>query len=276
MTAWRHSLLAARLAGLAPRAAVYVALAILSAAGVRAIVRPLPTRAAPARATGPDLPAQAFAQSFVRDYLTFDARDQDGYDRRVGGYLSDSLAADAELVVAPRRSQRVQWTQVVGDEPTGPGRRTIVVEAGTGGAPAYVAVAVSRASGGALFVAGYPALVGPPASDPHAEPPPEADVSDPDLQAVVRRAVGNYLAGDISELRADLTSDAAVAPPSQPLALRSVDRISWAAPRTAAVTVTAAAPDGSVWTLRYELSVVRRDRWYVAAVEIDPRKEGAS
>jgi hypothetical protein len=37
-----------------------------------------------------------------------------------------------------------------------------------------------------------------------------------------------------------------------------------------AVTVTTEDADGVEWTLRYELSVVRRDRWYVREISVDP------
>ena len=67
-----------------------------------------------------------------------------------------------------------------------------------------------------------------------------------------------------------------IAPATQPLTLRSLDRLSWVGSGNAAALVTAASGDGTVLALRYELRVVKRDRWYVAAVESDPRKEGDS
>ena len=276
-TTSRRPLLAVRLAGSAPRIALYAAAAILAVAGLRAILDPAPRPRPPAPpAPAHDLAAEAFAQSFVRAYLSWDQADQDGYDSRVGGYLAASLSADTELAVPAHGAQRVAWTQVVADDPSTGGHRTVVVEAQVNGPAQYVAVPVSRDAGGALFVAGYPALVGPPASDPNAAVAEEQDVSDPDLETVVHRALGNYLSAQMSDLRADLAAGAAVSPPSQPLTLRSVDRVTWAGPGTAAAVVTAASGDGTVLALRYELSVVKRDRWYVTAVETDPRKEGDS
>jgi hypothetical protein len=271
----RRSLLAVRMTAAAPRAALFAAVAILAAAALRGIIRPAarplpPPPPAPAR----DLAAEAFAQSFARAYLSWDSADQDGYDARVGGYLAASLTADTELAVPARGSQRVTWTQVVADDRSAQGHRTVIVEAQAGGPPQYVAVPVGRDAAGALFVAGYPALVGPPATNPNAATALEQEVSDPDLETVVRRALGNYLSAQMSNLRADLTPGAAVSPPTQPLTLRSLDHLTWAAAGTAAAVVTAATGDGTVLALRYELGVVKRDRWYVTAVEADPRKEG--
>ncbi len=41
-----------------------------------------------------------------------------------------------------------------------------------------------------------------------------------------------------------------------------------------AVEVAAADDAGIQWTLRYELTVVHRDRWYVRAIEPDPVAAG--
>ena len=41
-----------------------------------------------------------------------------------------------------------------------------------------------------------------------------------------------------------------------------------------AVEVSAADAAGTLWTLRYELAVVHRDRWYVRAIEPDPVAAG--
>ena len=41
-----------------------------------------------------------------------------------------------------------------------------------------------------------------------------------------------------------------------------------------AVEVDAADDAGMQWTLRYELTVVHRERWYVRAIEPDPVAAG--
>jgi len=40
------------------------------------------------------------------------------------------------------------------------------------------------------------------------------------------------------------------------------------------VEVSAADSTGTQWTLRYELTVVHRDRWYVRAIETAPVATG--
>ena len=71
-------------------------------------------------------------------------------------------------------------------------------------------------------------------------------------------------------LRADLDRGAVVSLASAAMTVRSTDSVTWAAPRRVAVTIAAEDVEGAEWTLRYELSVVRRDRWYVRAISIDP------
>jgi hypothetical protein len=86
-------------------------------------------------------------------------------------------------------------------------------------------------------------------------------------------AVRNYLAGRRDDLLADLAPGAVVSLPERPLRLRSTDAITWARrPRLVAVEVE--APTGQRLTLRYELAVARRDRWYVRAIEVDPTSKG--
>jgi hypothetical protein len=133
---------------------------------------------------------------------------------------------------------------------------------------------VHRTERGFLVVPRYPALVGPPVSDPGAAPAEERDVSDGALRAVAERAVTNYLAGQRDNLLADLHPAAVVSLPPALLDVRSVRSITKAAGDRVAVEVSAADDAGIQWTLRYELAVVRRDRWYVRAIEPDPVAAG--
>jgi len=121
-----------------------------------------------------------------------------------------------------------------------------------------------------LVVPRYPAVVGPPVSDPGAAPVEEREVSDGALRAVAERAVRNYLAGQRTNLLADLDPAAVVSLPTTVLGVRSVHAITKAADDRVAVEVAAADETGVQWTLRYELTVVHRDRWYVRAIEPDP------
>ena len=103
------------------------------------------------------------------------------------------------------------------------------------------------------------------------------DVDDRALATVTRRVLGNYLAGDTDNLRADLAPGARLTPPAEHLDLDDVVSLQWAGRARDRVSAVVVARDPSAdvaYTLRYELRVAKRDRWYVA--EINPpmaRKE---
>src|SRR6202012_633350 len=83
----------------------------------------------------------------------------------------------------------------------------------------YLTVGVARTEAGRLALTGYPALVGPPASQAAIASPALRPVEGMDLQVVVKRALANYLAGAGTDLAADPTSGAAVSSPTLPLEL---------------------------------------------------------
>jgi hypothetical protein len=138
----------------------------------------------------------------------------------------------------------------------------------------HVAVTVERRPDGTLRIAGPPALVGGPILDPAASEPDarRAEVTDPALAEVCRRALENYLARAARNLAADLASGARVSLPDVSLRLERVRELRWTVPRRAlAATVEARDADGVRFALRYELAVVRADdRWEIAALGSDP------
>ncbi len=147
----------------------------------------------------------------------------------------------------------------------------MTVAAGTSQGLVYLAVAVRRDERGLLSVSAAPALVGPPPVDRSADAPDEEEVEDPNVRAVADRAVRNYLAGQRENLLADLAPDATVSLPPQRLSVRSTEAVTWALPgRRVAVEVQAEDELRNRWTLRYELEVQRRDRWYVRSLHVDP------
>jgi hypothetical protein len=255
-----------------PRLVVLSAVGVLAIAGARSAVAgsdPSPP-AARAAVRGEDLVAQGFAQSFARAYLTWDARRPELHAKQVSPYVSEALDPGAGLQPPDRGSQGVLWTAAVQDRPAGDRVRLITVAAQTTRSLVHLAIPVQRDARGFLIVPRYPSLVGPPVSDPAQKISPEDEVENSALRTVAQRAVTNYVEAERDNLRADLDRAAVVSLPSAALRMRSVDSVTWAAPHRVAVTVSAKGADGTEWTLRYELSVVRRDRWYVRAISIDP------
>jgi Conjugative transposon protein TcpC len=272
-----RSLRAVRRRARLPRALATAAVALLALAGLRALIEGTPPAPAKQRVVAAeDQTVGAFAESFARVYLSFDPADPARREELLAGYLSRALDPDAGLARSADRTRDVAWTAVVDQVERGP-RTTVTVAAELAGETVYLAVPVERNERGLLAVAGYPALVGPPAHDAGIGPPSEDEVEDPGLRAVCERAVRNYLAGERRDLAADLTDDAVVSLPGRELDVRLIEAVTWAAPgRRAAVQLQAEDPEGGTWTLRYELAVLRRGRWYVRSLHTDPRAEGGT
>src|SRR4051812_9575915 len=249
------------------------ALLVLAAVGVKATVAPrtasVTATAAPAT-DARDITAQGFAQAFARAYLSWDARDPEQHQRQVAPFLSGSLDGDGGLQVPPRGRQQVLWSTAIQDQPNARRDRVITVAAQTTRELLYLAVPVHRTDRGFLVVRQYPSLVGPPVSDPAVAPAAEPDVTDNGLRAVAQRAITNYLAGERTNLLADLDAGAVVSLPTVTLDVRSVRSITQAARDRVAIEVSAADAAGTQWTVRYELAVVHRDRWYVRIIQTAP------
>jgi hypothetical protein len=222
-----------------------------------------------------DVGAAAFAQSFTSAYLTWDGEGEE--DERLAAlkpFLARGLEADGGLEPAPDTSEVVSGTQVAEESRAGSITNVLVVAETTNGTQ-YLSVPVARGERGLLSVVSYPALVGPPATNT-AEPAPSlTSVQDDALEAVVSRAIRNYLAGEAANLRADLTADSIVSLPSQPLTVTEIDTVSWlVGRRTVAVQVSAEDQQGTNLTLTYQVGVVRRDRWYIDSIQVDPTLKG--
>jgi hypothetical protein len=272
-----RSVRAMRLRARAPRALATTAVAVLAFGGLRAAVEgPTPAPADKRIVARGDQTVGAFAEAFIRAYLSFDPAEPELREGRLAGFLSRALDPDAGLAAPTGRSREVKWTAVV-DQVRRGRLTTVTVAARLAGDTVHLAVPVRRDERGLVAVVAYPALVGPPAHDPAIGPASEDEVDDSGLRAVCERAVRNYLAGERRDLAADLADDAVVSLPGRELDVRSVEGITWAVPgRRAAVQLQAEDAEGGTWTLRYELAVVRRDRWYVRSLHTDPRTEGGT
>jgi hypothetical protein len=267
----------ARWSARAPKAAFAVVVALLSIAGLRAVLAgqrqvAYPAPAQPAR----DLSAEGFAEAFVRTYLTWDPAHPERRERQVSMFTSDRLESGAGLSAPSREAQQVVWTAVIRDEAVSSARHLITVAAETTNSPYFVSVPVQRDPRGQMAVSRYPALVGAPPVDTKARPGDEPEVEEQDLRTVARRAISNYLRGEAANLRADLDTHAVVTLPATPLKLSSVDSFTWVRPARRVALEVQAAGRGTTWTLRYELGVVKRERWYVRSIQSDATARGSS
>lgn len=240
-----------------------------------ALFPPRPTGLAAPVAPSSDPAAAAFASLFARRYLSWSAREPQMHRRALEPFTGEAMDPDAGLRVPATGEERVEWSEVVQDRQPQPGEHVYTVAAQTDAEGLlYLTVDVSRNAEGALVLGGYPAFVGPPAysaaSDPSTGELPE--VQEPALEAVVRRALTNYLSGAASDLAADLTSGARVSTPPVALALQSMRRLQWTSGgRSVLAQVQALDSHGVEYALAYELDVARaQGRWEIAAIQTDP------
>jgi hypothetical protein len=232
-----------------------------------------PVAAPAASVAPPDLAAQAYATLFARRYLTWDARDPERAAAELEPFAGPKLNPAAGFVAPSRGHQRVDWAEVVQAREPAPGTHvyTVAAQTQTSGL-LYMTVSVRRTAEGKLALAGYPAFVGAPASEQASPATNLRPVEDPMLETVVKRGLGNYLAGAGSELAADLAPGAVVAPPGGALQLVSVARQVWApGGGTVMATVQAADGAGAQYTLTYEIDVTHvQGRWEISAIQTQP------
>lgn len=183
------------------------------------------------------------------------------------------MEPDAGLQLPVNGRQRVEWAEVVQQREPARGEHvyTLAAQTDTDGL-LYLTVTVERRADGRLTLAGYPAIVGAPASDPAPAVTRSREVVDSGLATVIQRALRNYLAGSAGELAADLTSEATVSFPGQPLALVAMQRLDWSADgKSVVATIQSRDARGVQLLLTYELDVVQvAGRWEVSAVQVNP------
>jgi hypothetical protein len=265
-----------RLAQGLPRYLLYaVCTAGLAASARFAIAPPQPVlRAAPVSASSqPDPSAQGYAALFARRYLTWDATEPQASTRALGSFVGPGMEVGAGLRLPSSGEQHVEWIEVVQEREPEPREHVYTLAAQTDSAGlVYLTVSVVRTAEGDLALAGYPAFVGAPATSPAPAAPPSREVQDQALVTVVERALRNYLAASPQELAADLASGARVSLPALPMALESMQHLTWS-PHGRSVLAVVEAEDarGAQYTLEYELDVtVAQGRWEIAAVQTDP------
>ena len=275
-----HSLRSTRVRALLPRIAIYGVLGIISIAGLRAIIAgpaESPAVAAPSTAGSLDPAAEAFAEGFTAVYLSWDADHLDQRERELAAYLPATIDSTYGLSPASGSSQQIVWIAAMGAGRSGSVLNVTVAARTDHGKTLHLVVPVARDEDGFLYLAGYPALVGPPPVASAASVPLGEEISDEPLETVIKRAITNYLEGSRSNLVADLTSDAVVSLPAIHLNVTDVETPTWVvANRRVAVLVAAQDQEHNAWNLRYELDVRHSDRWYVQGIEADPTLKGGA
>ena len=267
-----------RLRARLPRYLAVSAVAFLSLAGLRAVLEGQ-SAVAPAApvAAGVDRSAAGFAESFARAYLSWDADRPEAYERRLRSYMAAAAIDEGAPLLPTVGRDSVRWTAAMAERAVSGSRTVVTVASETDVGVVYLAVPVSRDGRGFMRVDAAPAIVGGPPVSHSGELPSEPEVENAGLARVATRALRNYLAGERANLLADLASDAVVSLPDTPLRVRSVEAPTWVIPgRRLAVMVDARRADGMELRLRYELEVVRSDRWYVRSIGTDLTNRGGS
>lgn len=224
--------------------------------------------------------AQAFAVRFATTYLSVDPKQPEAYRRAVAAYLPKGLSDQAATLPSPDSRTRVAWATVAREASLGSSRALITVAtASTVGAVRYLSVPVARDHDGGLVVFDLPSLSAPPPKGTAEAPEPVA-LSGADARPVedlTKRFLSAYLAGgDRAELAYLLAPGARLVRMPQGLEVVAVDQLGRdARPPRGQLAVSALVrvrdrASGAVLSLRYRLTLVRHERWYVRAVAGGP------
>lgn len=264
----------ARVAGAAPRFALYALVAVLCAAGVASIVRGHKTIHETFTSSGRsfDLAAVAYATQFARTYLSYRPAGLDERAQALSPFTNQTVSGEAG--VTPQGSQGVRWAEPAQEQPLPGGGElvTVAVQTSTHQATEYLAVPVIRVSGGALAIANFPAFVGPPTAASNYQAATQPQVTDGAVTEMVTRVVTNYLDDDAQDLQADLAVGAQVSLPTVALSVQQVTSMTWAQEgATVEVQLIASDPAGTTFSLAYLIGVTRRaERWDATSIAVNP------
>jgi Conjugative transposon protein TcpC len=253
------------------RVALWALVGLLLLRGISGVLTE-PRRADPATAernSSSDPATAAFAVRFARTYLS------EPSPQALAPFLAPGTSAPAHL--GSDAGAQVEQAEVAGTRDLGGGQAIVTVACELGDARTlYLAVPIVRESAGEVAAQGVPAIVAGPAGVGESVEAPRAHAG-PDAGAIdelVRRFLPVYFsASDPGDLSYLLAPGATVTPPGggfELLAVASVKQLGGGegARRTALATVRVRdAATGAVYPLAYRLQLVRRDRWYVEAVE---------
>jgi Conjugative transposon protein TcpC len=267
---------------------VVVLLLLRGAADLLAVEPTAPATPAPraAAVTWPDDEARAFAVEFARAYLSWSPRRPSEYERGLQGFVSPELATSLVPELAGRGPDQTVQAATVARTATVDAQRALVTVAATVDAARlatrYLTVPVARDGQGGLVVYDLPSLAAPPArgdvSVPEVEPLRGVDRAA--IEDVLTRFFRAFLAGRADELEYLVPPGVRIGALGEPHRLEGLVSIAQLGPpgrdgRDVLATVQARdEATRAVYSLRYRVRLVRRDRWYVAAVNNATRKEG--
>jgi hypothetical protein len=210
-----------------------------------------------------------FALSFVRAYLTWTGNPA-AQQQALASFIAPTVDPAVGLTIAQRAAEPVEWIAVAAEQEGADGDRDYTVAASTRAGLRYIVVAVGRGADGRPFLAHYPALVGPPAVDAASalDGASLPAVTNGAVEAVLDRALSNYLGDSSQNLAADLAPGARVDPVASGLVPRGIERLAAEPSGSVLATVRAADPSGDVFTLAYEVSLVElHGRWEITRIE---------
>jgi conjugative transposon protein TcpC len=225
----------------------------------------------------PDDAARAFAVAFASAYLTLSPGDNGAHARQLTAFASPALA-DQLVPRLPRRpaGQAVRSATVAKVARVDHGHALVTVAATVahdGLSSRFLTVPVARDAAGGLVVYDLPSFVLTPARAT-AGPPPGDPFTGADRAAiadVVTRFLRAYLAGDAGALTYLVVPGTHVgaAGDFELVTLTSLasERATAGDRRTVLATVQARDVESrATYALRYRVELVRRERWYVAAI----------
>jgi hypothetical protein len=226
----------------------------------------------------PDDRARAFAVDFTRAYLSYSPTYPERYARGLLPFVSPDVADSIVPRFAQRRSRQVVQNAVVGGIARVDERRALVTVAATlvshSVTTRYLTVPVARDARGGLTVDDLPSFAAPPEHgqlrSPDTSPLPGAARAE--IEDVLTRFFRAFLAGRRGDLEYYVPAGVQIGALAQPYELAGLDSVAQegaGAGRTRWVLATVRARDvetRAVYAMRYRVALVRRDRWYVAAV----------
>ncbi len=210
-----------------------------------------------------------FALGFARAYLSWSAN-ATAQLRALSLFIAPTVDPAAGLTRAPGSREQVGWMAIAAEHQGPDGDRDYTVAVQTQAGLRYIVVAVGRGADGRPLLAHYPALVGPPTADATStlDGGSLPAVTNGAVEAVLDRALRNYVSDSSENLAADLAPAALVGAVASGLIPRGVERLAAEPSGSVLATVRAADSSGDVFTLAYEVSLVEvHGRWEITRIE---------